>query len=59
VPSGEIKLHPGEISLERAEPGNDFVKLLIMLILLAADSSQHVEDQISPFVAHSVPFKFL
>jgi thymidylate kinase len=40
------------------KPRNHLVKLLIMLILLAADRSQHVQDQISPFVAHSFPFIF-
>jgi hypothetical protein len=46
VHSREIQLHPGEISLECAKPRNHLVKLLIMLILLAADRSQHVQDQV-------------
>jgi len=52
VHSREIQLHPGEISLECAKPRNHLVKLPIMLILLAADRSQRVQDQVSPFVAH-------
>jgi hypothetical protein len=56
VHSREIQLHPGEISLECAKPRYHLVKLLIMLILLAADRSQHVQDQVSPFVAHGFRF---
>jgi len=42
VHSREIQLHPGEISLECAKPRNHLVKLLIMLILLAADRALFV-----------------
>jgi hypothetical protein len=49
VYSREIQLHPGEISLECAKPRNHLVELLIMF---AADRSQRVQDQVSPFVAH-------
>jgi len=48
VHSREIQLHPGEISLECANPRNHLVKLPIMLILLAADRSQRVQDQGQP-----------
>jgi hypothetical protein len=58
VHSGEIQLHPGEISLECTKPRIRLVTLLIMLILLAADRAQHVQDQISPF-AHSLSIHFL
>jgi hypothetical protein len=40
VHSREIQLHPGEISLECAKPRYHLVKLLIMLILLAADRAR-------------------
>src|ERR1700730_1749942 len=56
VHSREIQLHPGEISLECAKRRDHLVKLLIMLILLAADRSQRVQDQLSPFVAHGFRF---
>jgi len=48
----------GEISPECAKPGNHLIKLLITLILLTADRSQHVQDQISRFVAHSLSIIF-
>src|SRR5215472_3549561 len=49
--TGKIDLHPGEIALESAEARDDLVQLPAVLVLRGANRPQHVEDQVSPFVA--------
>ena len=51
----EVHLHPGEIALARAEPGNHLVQLAPVLVLRGVDRPQHVQDQISPLIAHARP----
>ena len=40
--------------IERAEPRNHLVQLPTVLVLRGLDRPKHVEDQISPLVAHAI-----
>ena len=51
----EVHFHPGEIVLDRTEPRNHLVQLPTVLVLRGSDRPKHVEDQVSPLVAHAFP----
>jgi hypothetical protein len=52
--AGVIAVQAGDLALQPAEPDYDFVKLLALCRLFCADSPQHIQDKISPFIAHNL-----
>src|SRR6185437_15920204 len=50
--AGKIHLHSGKIAFESSEPGDDLVELAVVLVLLAADRPQHIQDEIGALITH-------